>query len=120
MAENILQRPAAKPTVLHSEGRWHVVNLENLVFVEAQTRYKLFYFAGRSLPYKVEATMKSVEADLSAYRDFVPVHRSFIINLKYVCGYDARCAYVYHNGKEYHIPILHKVIEKYFTEMFKT
>lgn len=108
-----------KPTVLYSEGRWHVVNFDNLIFVEAQTRYKLFYFVEGGSPYKVEATMKSVEEGLAAYRDFVSVHRSFILNMKYVLSYDAHYAYVLYNGKEHPIPITQNAMAKHFAEMFK-
>ena len=119
MAESISQNSVRKPPVLHSEGRWYVVNFDNLIFVEARGRYKFFYFNDKENPYKVDATMKSVEDDLAVYRNLVSVHRSFILNLKYVFSYDARCAYVVHNGKEHSIPITHNDMAKHFAEMFK-
>lgn len=107
-----------KPTTIFSCGRWRVVNLENLIFVESQGRYKYFYFSDRKEPYKVDSTMDSVKKGLAAYEGFVAVHRSFVLNMKYVISYDAKCAYVFHNGKEHSIPVTHNNMKKQFVELF--
>jgi len=117
--ENVpIQQPQAKTTVLFSEGRWQVVNLANLVFVESRQHNKLFYFADRAKPYVVATTMPLVVQTLSALTDFVFVHRSFIINMKYVVGYDSRSIYVLHQSREYAIPVSNSDHQSHFVELF--
>jgi len=104
--------------VLLSEGRWHVVNLANLVFVESRQHNKYFYFADRAKPYVVATTWPLVVQTLSALTDFVMVHRSYFVNMKFVVGYDSRSIYVVHQSREHAIPVSNSDHQSHFAELF--
>jgi two-component system response regulator LytT len=75
-----------------SQQREHVVRIETsegvrqirvaaIIYIEVLSHYLYFYTAKRE--YKVRGNMADIEKDLQKY-NFVRIHRSYIINLKYV------------------------------------
>ncbi len=73
-----------KIAVSSSEGV-HFINLKDIVRVEAQSNYSVFYFADKK-KLTVSKTLKQVEEVLNSYTFFRP-HKSYIINLGYIKTY---------------------------------
>jgi DNA-binding LytR/AlgR family response regulator len=67
---------------VRSEGKWIKIDLSKLWFVEGLKDYvKLWMEDGRIT---VHSTMKNFEEQLSAYSNFIRVHKSHIVNLEFV------------------------------------
>lgn len=67
---------------VRSEGKWIKIDLSKLWFVEGLKDYvKLWMEDGRIT---VHSTMKNFEEQLSAYSNFIRVHKSHIVNLVFV------------------------------------
>lgn len=63
----------------------HFINLNDIVRVEAESNYSVFYFADKK-KLTVSKTLKQVEEVLNSYTFFRP-HKSYIINLGYIKTY---------------------------------
>lgn len=63
----------------------HFINLNDIVRVEAESNYAVFYFADKR-KLTVSKTLKQVEEVLNSYHFFRP-HKSYIINLGYIKTY---------------------------------
>jgi DNA-binding LytR/AlgR family response regulator len=71
---------------VRSEGKWIKIDLAKLWFVEGLKDYvRLWMDEGRVT---VHSTMKNFEEQLSAYSNFVRVHKSHIVNLEYISEVD--------------------------------
>ncbi len=73
-----------KIAVPSSEGV-HFINVNDIIRVEAESNYSVFYFADKKR-LTVSKTLKQVEEVLSSYTFFRP-HKSYIINLGYIKTY---------------------------------
>lgn len=96
---NDLLKPTVDPTATYekdsekqdimfvrSSGKWIKIDLLKLWFVEGLKDYiRLWTDSGRIT---VHSTMMNFEEQLSAYKRFVRVHKSYIVNMDYVLEVD--------------------------------
>lgn len=62
---------------------WHSINIDEIVYMEADTSYTNIYMFDKK-QYCLSKRMKLLEATFSRHIQFVRVHKSFIVNLKYL------------------------------------
>lgn len=83
--------------VLKSRIGVHKVHLSELVYVEAQNRKVIYYTSGGE-QIVCTALFSSVCDNLLQHREFIQVHRSFLVNMNYIRSIGAIDMYL-HNGK---------------------
>ncbi len=83
-AVNKLNTQFDKIAVPSSEGV-HFINLNDIIRVEAESNYSVFYFSDKK-KLTVSKTLKQVEEVLANYNFFRP-HKSYIINLGFIKTY---------------------------------
>ena len=71
--------------VLKSRIGVHKVPLSELIYVEAQNRKVIYYTSGREQIVCTEL-FSSVCDSLLQHREFIQVHRSFLVNMNYICS----------------------------------
>jgi len=71
----------------HLNG-FHVINVNDIIFIEADSNYSIFYFANQERII-VSKHLKEYE-DILVSRDFCRIHKSTIINLKHLINYSNR------------------------------
>lgn len=71
--------------VLKSRIGVHKVPLSELIYVEAQNRKVIYYTSGREQIVCTEP-FSSVCDSLLQHREFIQVHRSFLVNMNYICS----------------------------------
>jgi len=76
------------------------INLDQILYIENQKDYVKFHLEGIAEPVSSLMSMQSLEEKLSS-RQFMRVHRSFIVNLDKVKTIERNCIVF---GKEY-IPV---------------
>jgi two-component system LytT family response regulator len=63
-----------------------IVNTTDILYCEAENNYTRFHLTSGK-PIFIAKTLKKAEEQLSPHPDFVRVHQSFIVNMKYVHRY---------------------------------
>lgn len=69
------------------------VHHKSIFYIEALGDYVKVYT--REKVYVVNSTMSNIEGKLSSKKEFIRVHRSFIINLEHLDNFDAESCYVH-------------------------
>lgn len=64
-------------------SRSHIVPIRNIIYLESEKHYINFYVSGQDTPFRMRATIKDCETKFDKY-DFVKIHKSYIVNLRYV------------------------------------
>lgn len=64
-------------------SRSHIVPIRNIIFLESEKHYINFYVSGTDTPFRMRATIKDFEVKFEKY-DFIRIHKSYIVNLRYV------------------------------------
>lgn len=70
------------------------VPIHNVVYIECKKHYLYYYIINKSEMIKMRGTMQECEENLSLC-DFVRIHRSFLINLRYLSRFDSKNNEVY-------------------------
>lgn len=77
-----------KTNTIHIGGRQQVCP-DDVVLLEANTNYTVLYLQdGKKL--LVATTLKKLEKRFDAYENFFRTHKSHIINMEYMCNYEAK------------------------------
>lgn len=106
--------------LLKIEGRFMRVEVNNIVYCEAQGKTQCLYFAdGRECQQRM--TMTELYELLSPYREFVRIGAAFIVNLEYVDSLNAQDICLTGGGKIYLPRGAYKGLrEQYFNYYCKT
>lgn len=67
---------------VRSDGKHIRVELSELLLIEGVKDYVRLHLQSGSI--LVHSTMKNIEEQLTAYNDFIRVHRSYLVNLKHI------------------------------------
>lgn len=67
---------------VRSEGKWLKINLSKLWLIEGLKDYLRLWVDDERIT--IHKTMKNFEEELAAYKNFIRVHKSFIINIDYI------------------------------------
>ena len=65
----------------------HAVYIHNIVYLESDKHYVKYYIKDMSEPIKMRENISDCEKKYSYY-DFVRIHKSYIVNLKYLSFFD--------------------------------
>jgi two-component system LytT family response regulator len=77
--------PAQRIGLPNSEGL-RFVKLDEILYCKAEGNYTYFYMLNNRKEI-VSQTLKEVETKLAQYDNFLRIHKSFMVNLKYVADY---------------------------------
>lgn len=99
-AKDKAQEPTPSSLFVKSGYRMEKINLDQILYIENQKDYVKFHLEGIADPVSSLMSMQSLEEKLSS-RQFMRVHRSFIVNLDKVKTIERNCIVF---GKEY-IPV---------------
>lgn len=69
-----------------ADGKLVKINTEDLILVAAEKDYVKLFTADKSL--MILSTMKNMEEQLSAFPQFIRVHKSYIVNLSHITEVD--------------------------------
>lgn len=64
-------------------SRNHIVPIRNIIYLESEKHYINFFVSGEAIPFRMRATIKDCEIKFEKY-DFIRIHKSYIVNLRYV------------------------------------
>lgn len=64
-------------------SRSHIVPIRNIIYLESEKHYINFYVSSQDTPFRMRATIKDCEDKFEKY-DFIRIHKSYIVNLRYV------------------------------------
>ncbi len=78
--------------IIKEKGRDFYINIEDILYLKADGNYLQLVTSGKTWLYR--ATMHQIENELDT-RDFLRIHRSILINLQHLSGYQ------YLNNNEY-------------------
>lgn len=97
-------------------GSKHSVYVRDILYIESIGHYCRFYLRNRQVPLKQRCTIQECEKYYSVY-NFIRVHRSYVINLKYLDILDLNNKKIHLNYCSEYIPLGRKykeyVDEKY-------
>ncbi len=65
------------------------IYVRDIIYMEGDQHYVNFCVAGRDVPLRVRETLKNCEDNYNKY-DFVRIHKSYIVNLKYLSDIDSK------------------------------
>lgn len=91
-AEDDAQHHLHETLFVRAEGQWHKIIPSDIQWVEGLKDYvRLWTVNGRIT---IHSTMKNMEEQLAAHHLFTRIHKSYIVNFKYVTRADAGCVYL--------------------------
>lgn len=64
-------------------SRSRIVPIRNIIYLESEKHYINFYVCDEDTPFRMRATIKDCEIKFEKY-DFIRIHKSYIVNLRYV------------------------------------
>lgn len=64
-------------------SRSHIVPIRNIVYLESEKHYVDFFVSDEDSPFRMRTTIKDYENKFEKY-DFIRIHKSYIVNLRYV------------------------------------
>ncbi len=73
------------------------VPISKIVYLSSDGHYVDYYVAGKAVPYRMRRTIKDCESELAPF-DFLRIHKSYIVNLRYMEGVDFRDNEILING----------------------
>lgn len=85
-----------KKIVLENSEETAVVNYYNIIYIESDKHYLKYHIQNRETPISIRGSINELEEKINLY-DFARIHRSYIVNLKYVKAIDKRIGKVYIN-----------------------
>lgn len=77
-----------------------VVYFRNIVFIKSERHYLLFYIQNNDGPIKIRGSINDIEHSLEEY-DFIRIHRSIIVNLRFISSIDTKVGKVVLNCDNY-------------------
>lgn len=90
-----------KITLPHTHG-FHIIDTNNIIYIEADSNYSIFHL-NNEIKLVISKPLKEFEDILNS--DFTRIHKSAIINLKYIKSYSNKNGYEVHLLNEVVVPI---------------
>ncbi len=72
------------------------VYYRNIIYIKSERHYLYYYLQKRDIPIKIRGTITEIEDIMKKY-DFSRIHKSYIVNLRYVLNTDTKIGKVYLN-----------------------
>lgn len=66
-----------------------VVFIRDIIYIESTGHYVNYYVSKKDLPIRIRETMKKCEENFNGY-DFIRIHKSYLINLKYLAQINSK------------------------------
>lgn len=63
------------------------VNICDIAYIESDKHYVIYNIVGRAQPIKIRDSLKACEEKYAEF-DFIKIHKSFLVNLKYISSFD--------------------------------
>lgn len=85
LLENFRQNK--KLTIQDSTYGTAIVAIRDILYIQSEKHYLLYYTAGGEVPYKERGTLSSRELEFFAYR-FIKPHQRYLVNMNHVVRFD--------------------------------
>lgn len=85
-----------KKIVLENDEETAVIYYHNIIYIESNKHYLKYHIQNKETPLIIRGSINEMESEISSY-DFVRIHRSYIVNLKYIKSIDKKIGKVYIN-----------------------
>lgn len=72
--------------VVRSEGKWNRIAVDTILYIEALKDYVRIHTSEDRIV--VHSTMKNIEDQLKPFPEFVRIHKSYIVNQRFVKSFD--------------------------------
>ena len=80
-------RQNQKLTVMDSTYGTTIVPLRDILYIQSEKHYLLYYTVGNKMPYKERGSLSSRELEFFAYR-FVKTHQRYLVNMSHIERFD--------------------------------
>ncbi|PZF72432.1 LytR/AlgR family response regulator transcription factor [Taibaiella soli] len=80
--QEFVSKPQHDSIFIRSDGKYIQLNPQDILFIEGLKNYLIIHTAQKKII--THSTMKSMEEDLSAFPFFIRVHKSYLINRKFI------------------------------------
>lgn len=85
-----------KKIVLENSEETVAVYYYNIIYIESDKHYLKYHIQNRETPVSIRGSINELEAEINMY-NFVRIHRSYIVNLRYIKAIDKKIGKVYIN-----------------------